>query len=525
MNQIFKKHEDLFKSKSNQFNEQISMLISFRNEKDILNLKQISYNMFARNRTIVEEILDSLIKNDQIQKISLKMISTTFSSTFVIWKNKKSRVMINLRRINTCFFSNVYSLSKQNTILNIMKEIEIFLSIDMTKNFFQQLMSTKDLWNIIFVIQHTNLKWLTIFNMRLKNTFKFFQTRMKKIFDFYLWKFVLIYMHNIIVFFRTSKEHLHHFDEILILLENSEVTLSLKKCHFAFLSIKILKHHVFRLNLNTIEKKTKTINNFKFSRSLKKLEIKLKIFDYYRKFVSWYATIEKSLLDLKIQDFKNNLLKKNFRIQWTLNTKFRIEKSFKLEKRYLKSLFECVQTWEQLKSTLISTFTLTFSDFKRSFILYVDDSKEQDYEVTLHQKNKNKEKKSILFLSRSLSLIEIKYWSIELKINVLIWIFIKLFQYFDDKSFKMIIDYFVLKTTLQIQNTKRRFNKFNEWFMFLSKFLSRKNIMHKIKISHQNANELFKLLFSLNKNKKEFFLFVTIILNNEDLLKKIAKNL
>ena len=244
--------------------------------------------------------------------------------------------------------------------------------------------------------------------MKLKNIFEFFQTRMKKTFDSYLWKFVLIYMNDIIVFSRTSEEHLHYLDEVLTLLENLRVTLLLKKCHFAYSSIKILKHHVFCLNLSIIEKK-KTIKSLRFSWFLKKLEIKLEFFEYYRKFVSWYATIEKSLLDLKTQDFKNNFLKENFRTQWTLNTKFRFEKSFKLEKRYLKSSFECSQAWERLKAALISTFTLTFSDFKRFFIFYVDDSKKRDYEVTLHQKNKNEEKKSILFLSKSLFSIETRY--------------------------------------------------------------------------------------------------------------------
>ena len=112
------------------------MFISFRDEKDVLSLKQTSYNMSARNRTTADEILDSLIKDDQIQKISLETISATFSSTFVIWRNEKSRVMIDLRKINTCLFSNVYLLSKQDIILNIMKEAEIFSSIDMIKDFF-----------------------------------------------------------------------------------------------------------------------------------------------------------------------------------------------------------------------------------------------------------------------------------------------------------------------------------------------------------------------------------------------------
>ena len=96
---------------------------------------------------------------------------------------------------------------------------------------------------------------------------------------------MLIYMNDIIIFSRNKKNHLKHVDEILNLLKKSSVILTLKKCHFAYLNIQALGHHVSKLELNIIEKKIQTIRDFQFFKILKKLKTNLGFFEYYRKFV------------------------------------------------------------------------------------------------------------------------------------------------------------------------------------------------------------------------------------------------
>ena len=53
----------------------------------------------------------------------------------------------------------------------------------------------------------------------------------------------------------------------------------------------------------------KTIQKMIFSKNLRKLKINLNFFEYYRKFVKDYAIIIKSLIQLKIENFKKNLNK------------------------------------------------------------------------------------------------------------------------------------------------------------------------------------------------------------------------
>ena len=93
-------------------------------------------------------------------------------------------------------------------------------------------------------------------------------------------------MNDVIIYSKNTDEHFFHVNEVLNLLKQFDVTLTFKKCHFEYFSIKALNHHVFRLKLNTLEKKTDVIKKLRFSKILKELKTAVDFFEYYRKFVA-----------------------------------------------------------------------------------------------------------------------------------------------------------------------------------------------------------------------------------------------
>ena len=135
---IFDCHNNFFRNELNKFNDDIEISIFFKNEIDVLNLKQNFYSFIVRNRKITNEVLNFLLKQNRIQKISLNVFFVVVFSTFVVWKNEKFRVIINFRKVNTRFYFDVYLLFRQNIILNALNEFVIFFFVDLTKEFFQQ---------------------------------------------------------------------------------------------------------------------------------------------------------------------------------------------------------------------------------------------------------------------------------------------------------------------------------------------------------------------------------------------------
>ena len=61
-----------------------------------------------------------------------------------------------------------------------------------------------------------------------------------------------------------------------------------------------------------------------------------------------------------------------------------------------------------------------FSDFMKSFILYINNFKKDEFDTAIHQKNENNVEQSIIFLLRSLKDSKFRYEFIKLETAVLI---------------------------------------------------------------------------------------------------------
>ena len=541
-------HSELFRPGLGKFNDGIKMPIPFKDETNVEGLKQAPYSMSAKDRKAMDEILDPLAKENRVQKVPLGTISPASSPAFVVWKDGKPRVVIDLRKINTRLYPDAYPLPKQDVILSSLGGSEIFSSIDLTKGFFQQEIEPEDRWKTTFVTPHRGLEWLTVSSMGLGNTPGFFQSRMEKVFKTYLWKFVLVYMDDIIVYSKDTDQHLTHLEEVLSLLQKSGVTLALKKCHFAYPSIKALGHHVSRLGLSTLEEKTKAIRELQFPRNLRELDHGLGFFGYYRRFVEWYAWIEKPLHRLKTRGFKGAPTKGSARLRWAIRTRLgdpideepepnpdpkkKESVASDIKNPAARNTFlvliptkECVRAWERLKEELIKAPTLAFPDFSLPFILYTDGSKEKGYGIALHQIGKDGIERPILFLSRSLNDAETRYWATELEAGALVWALTKLPQYFDEGPFTVVTDHSALKTALQTKTTGRRSARLNEWSMYLSTFLPRMTIIHREGRAHQNADGLSRLPTTAEAESYHTCLPTTVISDEEDFLKKVAEDI
>jgi hypothetical protein len=163
----------------------------------------------------------------------------------------------------------------------------------------------------------------------------------------------------------------------LKILKRSEITISIAKYYFAIFLIQILEYYIFRLNLNTIQEKIKIIRNFKFPLFLNQLKNIIGFFEYYRKFVEYYAALSKPFIKLKTKDFKDTFIKNYDREKYTLHI---FLNSLIIPEKLL--LYEI--TFENLKWKLVNIPILAFFNFNKSFIFYVDGSKEKKYKAELY---------------------------------------------------------------------------------------------------------------------------------------------
>lgn len=191
---------------------------------------------------------------------------------------------------------------------------------------------------------------------RLTNAPATFQSIMNQIFAHLLRKGVLIFMDDILVYFKSLTEHLELLTQVFDILREHKFFVKLSKCSFAQKEVEYLGHTILALGVATEEDKIKADKSWPSLRNLKDLRGFLCLTGYYRRFIRHYSLINRPLSDM---------LKKGVSFLWTTAAE---------------------TTFQQLKDALIQAPVLALPDFTKPFVLETDAS-EVGFGAVLMQEN------------------------------------------------------------------------------------------------------------------------------------------
>ena len=282
--------------------------------------------------------------------------------------------------------------------------------------------------------------------MRYRNSSAYVQWMIDKV----LWEqheFAQAYMNNIVIFLSTLNEHLQYLDSIFKMLSEKNICLFSKKSFLDYLSVKLLSQRVDTLRLTTVMKKLTAIIWLKFSRSLSSLKRYLDLTEYLWQYILKYAVISKSLQEWKT--LLNKALNKQSDKAVKGMTRKKMIKQVKIKMLTLKKL----QVFDQLQALFSQPIILVHFDSVCQLYVDLDTFKEYSFRAHVYHcrsdseiktdstlKTKQKNIKSICFLSRLLINTETRYWSTELKVADLVWVIQKI-QHMIESVIKVTIIY------------------------------------------------------------------------------------
>ncbi|KAK6206174.1 Ribonuclease H-like protein [Colletotrichum tabaci] len=157
-----------------KFNDGIEMPIPFKDGVDISDLNQRPYNMSRRDKVAMDAILNPLAEAGIVEKVPLGEPSPSAAPAFMVWRNGKPRMVIDLRRVNTKLLMDAYPLPREDDILGHLQGSVIFTIMDVTKGFFQQDILAEDSWKTSFVTPYCGHERLTVSSMGLATSLAFF---------------------------------------------------------------------------------------------------------------------------------------------------------------------------------------------------------------------------------------------------------------------------------------------------------------------------------------------------------------
>jgi hypothetical protein len=85
-------------------------------------LKQGPYSLSLKDLRAMDKMLDPLKEIGVVEDVPLGSPSPVSSPAFVIWRDDKPRVVVDMRRLNERLYVDVYPLPKQDDILAAMNE-------------------------------------------------------------------------------------------------------------------------------------------------------------------------------------------------------------------------------------------------------------------------------------------------------------------------------------------------------------------------------------------------------------------
>jgi hypothetical protein len=179
----------------------------------------------------------------------------------------------------------------------------------------------------------------------LTNAPAYFMYLMNKVFMEYLDKFVVVFIDDIIIFFKMEEEHEKHLRMVLEKLRSNQLYAKFSKCEFWLTEVAFLGHVISAGGVSVDPSKVKDVLNWMPPTNASEIQSFLVLAGYYHRFIKDFSKIAKPT---------TKLLEKNKTFEWTT---------------------ECQASFEELRKRLTSAPVLVLPDLTKKFDIYYNASR------------------------------------------------------------------------------------------------------------------------------------------------------
>ena len=280
-----------------------------------------------------------------LKKNVIRISSSPYAAGIVMALKKDGtlRLCIDYRLLNKITIKDKFPLPRIDDTIDALYGARYFTTLDLLSGYWQIEINEADKHKTAFICE-LGLFEFNRMPFGLTNAPSTFQRAMNNIFKKELYKYVLVYLDDIIIYSKTFEDHLVHLRRVFELLLSAGLRLNRTKCEFFKNKIDYLGYIVSKDGIAPNMKKIESITKYPEPTNQKELGTFLGLASYYRKFVRAFAEKAHPL---------TALTKKS--AQWKWGTEER-------------GAFNCI------KQCLTTKPILGYPDFTREFIIYTDAS-------------------------------------------------------------------------------------------------------------------------------------------------------
>jgi hypothetical protein len=224
------------------------------------------------------------------------------------------RLCIDFRQLNKVTVKSKYPLPRIDDLFDQLKDAKIFSKIDLRLGYNQVRIKEEYVINTAFKMRYGHYDFKVV-SFGLSNAPVVFMCLMNGVFLEYLDKFVIVFLDDNLIYYKSEEEHEHHLRMVLQVLREHQLYSKLSKCSFYQKQIHYLGHIISKDGITVNPEKIEAIREWSMPKNVTEVKSFMGLVGYYKRFIEGFSKIAHPITSLQ---------KKGVKFQWALDC----EKSF-----------------------------------------------------------------------------------------------------------------------------------------------------------------------------------------------------
>ncbi|KAL0561760.1 hypothetical protein IC582_002201 [Cucumis melo] len=263
---------------------------------------------------------------------------------FVKKKDGSMRLCIDYRELNKVTVKNRYPLPRIDDLFDQLQGATVFSKIDLRSGYHQLRIKDEDIPKTAFRSRYGHYEFI-VMSFGLTNAPTVFMDLMNRVFREFLDTFVIVFIDDILIYYKTEAEHEEHLRMVLQTLRDNKLYAKFSKCEFWLKQVSFLGHVVSKAGVSVDPAKIEAVTGWTRPSTVSEVRSFLGLAGYYRRFVENFSRIATPL---------TQLTRKGVPFVWSK---------------------ACEDSFQTLKQKLVTAPVLTVPDGSGSFVIYSDASK------------------------------------------------------------------------------------------------------------------------------------------------------
>jgi len=248
--------------------------------------------MFASELGELKKQLEELLEKQLIRP----SVSLWGAPVLLVKKKDGSiKLCVDYRQLNKVMIKNRYPLPRIDDLMDQLVGAEVFNKIDLRSGYHQIRVKAEDISKTAFRTRHYEY---SVMPFGVTNAPCVFMEYMNRIFHPFLYRFVVVFIDDILVYSKSEEEHAEHLRIVLGVLKEKKLFAKLSKCEFWLREVIFVGHVISKGGIAVDPLKVDALLQWDSPKSVFEVRSFLGLVGYYQRFIEGFSKLALPLTQL-----------------------------------------------------------------------------------------------------------------------------------------------------------------------------------------------------------------------------------